>query len=189
MPMPDTDELLSFNNRAEWRAWLAANYCHVNEARIVIYKSGPRQGAFSLHDAQEEALCFGWVDVKNQRLDSSRYTLLFSPRRAGSTWSISNIRRVEQLTQAGLMMEAGLAKVAEAQANGQWEIALQVEQTDVIPPDLEQALRHKQGALVGYQGLTNSRKRQILRGLLTAKSATTRQRCIAAIVQEALKQP
>ncbi len=182
--MLDDEELLSFNNRAEWRAWLAAHHVHAREARVVIYKRGPRKGSLSLHAAQEEALCFGWVDVKNKRLDDERYALLFSPRRAGSAWSISNIQRVEQLTQAGLMAEAGLAVVAEAQANGQWDIALQVEQTDIIPADLEQALRKRKGALTGYKNLPRSRQRQILRSLLTAKSAATRQRRITAIVEQ-----
>jgi len=153
----------------------------------VIYKNGPRKTYLSLHEAQEEALCFGWVDVKNKRLDSSRYSLLFKPRRAGSAWSISNIRRVERLIQAGLMTEAGLAKVAAAHEEGQWDAALRIEQTDVIPPELEKALRKRKGALMGYKNLTHARRRQILRCLLTVKGQATRQRRIEAIVQEVAK--
>jgi uncharacterized protein YdeI (YjbR/CyaY-like superfamily) len=182
--VPEDDELLSFNSRSEWRAWLAAHHQQATEARVVIYKRGPRKACLSLNDAQEEALCFGWVDVKNKRLDEDRYSLLFSPRRAGSSWSISNIQRVEQLIKAGQMTDAGLAKVTEAQANGQWAIALRIEQTDLIPPELDHALRKRRGALLGYRSLTHSRKRQILRWLLTAKSQVTRQRRIDAIVQE-----
>lgn len=182
--MPDESELLFFNSRAEWRAWLEANHDQALEARIMIYKQGPRQAWLSLNEAQEEALCFGWVDVKNKRIDNSRYSLLFNPRRPGSAWSISNIRRVERLIQAGLMMEAGLAKVAEAHENGQWDIALRIEQTDLIPPELEKALRKRKGGLRGYRRLKHSRKRQILRWLLTAKGPATRQRRIEAVVQE-----
>ena len=182
--MSVASELLSFNSRAEWRAWLEANHDQAGEAWVVIYKNGPRKAFLSLNEAQEEALCFGWVDVKNKRIDNSRYALLFCPRRAGSAWSISNIRRVEQLIEAGLMTEAGLVTVAEAHENGQWDLALRIEQTDLVPPELEKALRKRKGALGAYRGLTHSRKRQILRWLLTAKSQATRQRRIEAVIQE-----
>lgn len=185
--MPEDGELLSFNSRTEWRAWLESNHDQAIEVRIVIYKNGPRKAYLSLNEAQEEALCFGWVDVKNKRVDSSRYSLLFKPRRAGSAWSISNIRRVERLIKAGLMMEAGLAKIAAAHEDGQWDAAIRIEQTDLIPPELEKALRKRKGALMGYRSLTHSRRRQILRWLLTAKGQATRQRRIEAIVQEVAK--
>lgn len=182
--MPDDHKLLSFTDRTAWRAWLADHYASATEAWVVIYKTGPRQATLTLQGAQEEALCFGWVDVKNKRLDADRYALRFTPRKAGSAWSISNIQRVEQLIAAGLMTDAGLQKVTAAQANGQWAIALQVEETDRIPDDLEKALRRQKGALHAYRNLPRSRKRQILRALLTAKTTETHQRRIAAVVQE-----
>ena len=178
--------LLSCATRDEWRAWLEAHHAQAAEAWLVIYKTGPRKTALTLADAQAEALCFGWVDVMNKRLDEDRYALRFTPRKPGSAWSISNIRRVEQLIEAGLMTAAGLRKITEAQQNGQWELALQVEQTDRIPEDLARALRQKKGALDGYRHLPRSRRRQILRSLLSVKSAETRQRRIVAIVQEVM---
>ena len=185
--MTDNDrELLTFDSRAKWRAWLIAHHANAAEAWLVIYKTGPRKSALTLHDAQEEALCFGWIEVSNKRLDAGRYALRFTPRKSGSAWSISNIRRVEKLSAAGVMTDAGLQKVAEAQRNGQWALALQVEATDRIPDDLAKGLRRHRGALAGYRNLSRSRKRQILRGLLSVKSAATRQRRIDAIVQEVL---
>jgi uncharacterized protein YdeI (YjbR/CyaY-like superfamily) len=181
----DEVELLSFDSRLEWRAWLISNHALAAKARVVIYKSGPRKALLSLHDAQEEALCFGWVDVRNKRIDAARYSLLLAPRKAGSAWSISNIRRVERLIQAGLMTETGLAVVAEAHVNGHWALALRIEQTDLIPEDLEKALTGMAAALEGYRALTHSRKRQILRWLLSAKTLATRQQRVAAIVDEA----
>jgi uncharacterized protein YdeI (YjbR/CyaY-like superfamily) len=184
--VPAERDLLSFTHRDEWRAWLAGYHDRAAEAWLVIYKTGPRRLLLTLHDAQEEALCFGWIEVSNKRLDADRYTLRFTPRKRGSAWSISNIRRVEKLTAAGLMTDAGLQKVEEAHHNGQWAAALRIEQTDLIPGDLEKALRQQDGALTIYRNLSRSRKRQILRGLLSAKSEATRQRRIEAIVQEAV---
>lgn len=180
----DPASLLAMQDRAAWRAWLTANYATTAAAWIAIYKQGPRKATLTFDDAQSEALCFGWVDVKNKRLDDLRYALLFCPRRAGSAWSITNIRRVEQLIAAGLMMAPGLACVAEAQANGQWQLGLRVEQTDLVPPVLETALQ-REGATAGYATLPHARKRQLLRWLLTAKTPATEARRIAAIVQAA----
>ncbi len=184
MTVADDRRLLSVTSRAEWRSWLASHHDQASEAWLLLNKAGGREPPLSLHAVQEEALCFGWVDVMNKRIDDSHYALRFTPRRAGSAWSISNIRRVETLITAGLMTAAGLKAVAEAHQNGQWEAALQIERTDLIPTDVEKALRRRKGALAGYRSLSHSRKRQILRWLATAKSQGTRQRRIEAIIQE-----
>ncbi len=181
--MTPDPKLLSFAARSEWRAWLIHHHAQAAEAILRICKKGAPESSVSLPEAQEEALCFGWVDVSNKRIDRFHYSLRFTPRRAGSAWSMTNIRRVEKLIQAGLMTEAGLEKVTEAKHNGQWQTAIQVSQTGIIPPDLAKALRSQKGGLACYRTLPDSRKRQILRGLLTAKSPATRQRRIQVVVQ------
>ena len=180
----DDSELLIFASRSEWRQWLESHHDSEPEARVVIFKSGPRQGQLTLRDAQEEAVGFGWVDAQNRRIDGASYWLRFVPRRPGSAWSLSNIRRVERMTSAGLMVQAGLESVDEAHRNGQWEFALQVERTDLIPADLEQALRARSGALGAYERLPHSRKKQILRLLLSAKSPATLERRVRAVADE-----
>jgi uncharacterized protein YdeI (YjbR/CyaY-like superfamily) len=184
MTFPASDQLLDCSTRAAWRLWLAENHARASQAWVMILKTGPRQGLLTLHQAQEEALCFGWVDVKNRRIDAARYALLFAPRKPGSAWSLSNIRRVEALTQSGLMTPAGLAVVAEAQRNGQWQLGLRVEQTDQLPPELDAALCARPGALAAFQSLPHSRQKQLLRALLTAKSQTTLAKRIQAILAE-----
>ena len=182
--MIDNHELLTFINRDEWRAWLKSHHDRATEAWLVLHKKGEQATLLSFEEAQAEALCFGWTDVKSKSIDDSRYALRFTPRRAGSVWSLSNIRRVETLIADGRMTEAGLTRVAEAQQNGQWEAGIRSEQTELIPSDLEKALRRRKGALAGYRSLPHSRKKQLLHSLFTSKSEATRQRRIDAIVQE-----
>ena len=64
-------------------------------------------------------------------IDAEKYSLRFSPRRSNSVWSMYNIRRVERLTEAGLMTAAGLERVEEAQRSGQWQAVIDSERTDV----------------------------------------------------------
>ena len=182
--MLDGRELLIFANREQWRKWLESHNREATEAWLVLYKKGVCEGSLSLDEAVEEALCFGWIDGKLRSLDAERYSLRFTPRRADSIWSISNIRRVERLIKEGLMNEAGLEKIAEARQSRQWEAAISRERTDVIPADLEKALRRKKGAISAYRSLTDSRKKQLLHWLLTAKRPETRQKRVEAIVRE-----
>jgi uncharacterized protein YdeI (YjbR/CyaY-like superfamily) len=91
--------LLTFANRAEWRAWLQDHHHQSAETWLVFFKKGVRQGSLTLDEAVQEALCFGWIDGKLRSLDRARYSVRFTPRRADSVWSISNIQRVEKLIQ------------------------------------------------------------------------------------------
>ncbi|NIN67764.1 MAG: hypothetical protein GTO63_24270, partial [Anaerolineae bacterium] len=79
---------------------------------------------------------------------------------------------------------AGLEKIAEARRSGQWDAAINRERTHVIPPDLEKALRQRKGAIAAYSSLSDSRKKEILHWLFTAKRPETRQRRVEAIVGE-----
>ena len=182
--MTDDRELLFFTSRDEWRSWLQSHHNQATEAWLVLYKKSAHEATLTLDEAQEEALCFGWTDVKSKSIDSSRYSLRFTPRKAGSRWSLSNIRRVERLIATGLMTEAGLEKVAEAHQNGQWDAAIMSERTDRVPTDLAKALRRRKGALAAYKGLSDSRKKQLLHWLSAAKSQATRRRRLEAIIRE-----
>jgi len=180
----DDRQLLFFAGRQEWREWLRSHHPGAAEAWLVLYKKGMREGAMSLEEAVEEALCFGWIDGKLLSMDAEKYSLRFTPRRANSVWSMSNVRRVERLTKAGLITEAGLAKIAAARRSGQWEAAVTRERTDVIPPDLERALRRVRGAVAAYRSLKDSRKKQLLHWLSLAKKPETRRNRVEAVVRE-----
>jgi uncharacterized protein YdeI (YjbR/CyaY-like superfamily) len=62
-----------------------------------------------MEQAQEEALCFGWVDGFLKPIDSERYVLRFSPRRKNSNWSQTNRDRAIKLLRAGKIAPAGMA--------------------------------------------------------------------------------
>ncbi len=183
--MSDDRDILRFTDRHEWRGWLQVNHRICSEAWLVIYKKHAADKGLSLNEAIEEALCYGWIDGTLKPIDDETYSLRFTLRKKNSLWAISNIRRVERLTESDLMTEAGLAAVREAQQNGQWEQALKREQTQEIPEDLRNALRRRKGALRGYRELSASRKKQLLYWIDSAKKPKTRARRIQAIVDEA----
>lgn len=182
--MEESPQYLAFADRREWRRWLESHHAEEDEAWLVLYKKAFEASGLGLEEAVEEALCFGWIDGLLRSRDEETYVLRYTPRRRNSVWSMRNIERAERLIREGRMTEAGLRAVAEAKENGQWEAAIRREQVDVIPPHLERALRQREGALAAYEALPNSRKKQFIYWLQTAKRPATKQRRIEKIVEE-----
>ena len=72
--------------RAEWRAWLEENHSRGEGVWLITYKKATGMPRMEYDEAVEEALCFGWVDSKPNKLDDERSLLWFaraSPARAG----------------------------------------------------------------------------------------------------------
>lgn len=182
--MDSASRYLDFKNRRAWRSWLEEHHATASEAWLVIQKKGSKRAGLSLAEAVEEALCYGWIDSTLHTQDDHSYLLRFSPRRPDSIWSVRNIQRVEKLIRQGRMTDAGLSLVQLGKESGQWQAALDRERTEVIPPELEAALRRKQGALQAYRGLPNSKKKQYIYWLQSAKGEQTKRKRIARIVRE-----
>lgn len=178
---------LEFEDRDQWRTWLNKHHAAKTEAWLILYKKKYRDQGLTLDEAVEEALCYGWIDGKLKSLDEKRYILRYSPRTANSTWSMSNIRRVEKLIAEGKMTAAGEQKIAEAKENGAWEAAIRRERVDIIPEDLESALQEIDGGVAAYQAVTASRKKQYIYWLQTARQEKTKQRRIQKIIEEILE--
>ncbi len=72
--------------RGEWREWLTANHATSTGVWLVYFKKGSGDAQLPYDEQVEEALCFGWVDSKPNKLDDKRTMLYFTPRKAGSRW-------------------------------------------------------------------------------------------------------
>ena len=97
-----------FKTAAEFRRWLAAHHAAERELLVGFYKKASGRPGISYKDAVDEALCFGWIDGIKKRVDDQRYTHRFTPRKAGSTWSLVNANRVKELLALDRMAKAGL---------------------------------------------------------------------------------
>ena len=181
--MINIGQQLHFGHRNEWRAWLEENHATAQELWLVIYKKHTGKVGVTYEEAVEEALCFGWIDGMMKRLDEEKYALRFSPRKKGSVWSELNKRRVAKLIKQGRMTTAGLAKVKEARANGQWRAAKLREDSTNIPADLRQALKANLQAWRNFDRLTPSHKRQYIYWTTSAKTDKTRQRRIMETIR------
>jgi uncharacterized protein YdeI (YjbR/CyaY-like superfamily) len=93
---------------AGWEAWLEANHESETEVWLISWKKATGKQELAYGDAVEIATKFGWVDSKEQGIDSERYKLRFTPRRAKSNWTEKNVALAERLIAAGEMRPAGL---------------------------------------------------------------------------------
>jgi uncharacterized protein YdeI (YjbR/CyaY-like superfamily) len=184
--MAEPTNCLEFENSSQWMSWLEINHTTETEAWLIIYKKKYQDHGLALDAAVEAALCFGWIDGSLRKVDQKRFALRFSPRNPNSVWSIRNIKRAQRLISEGKMMDSGMAKIAEAKENGQWQAAIRREQVDRIPEELEQALRRKEGALSAYKALPDSRKKRYIYWLQSAKREDTKRKRIQKITDEVL---
>lgn len=163
--------------RAEWRAWLEQNHTRPNGVWMISYKKAAGKPTVTYDEAVEEALCFGWIDSKGNRLDDERTMLWFAPRKPRTGWSKPNKERVARLLAAGLIAEAGRAKIDAAQQDGSWSALDAVEALEV-PPDLAAALAAYESAQTHFEAFPRSVKRAILEWVASAKTPATRARRI-----------
>ena len=171
-------------DRMVWRAWLEANGETEAAVWLVYFKKGSGQPSITWDEAVEEALCFGWIDSKAKPIDDRTYMQYFTPRKPKSVWSRVNKERLERLTAAGLMREAGLRAIETAKANGSWTSLDEVEAL-IVPDDLASAFAAVSGAEDGFAGLSRTTRRNTLQWIASAKRPETRARRIAATVDAA----
>jgi uncharacterized protein YdeI (YjbR/CyaY-like superfamily) len=166
---PHGYERVEIDDRAALRRWLERNHANVQGVWVV---SRRRQG-LDYGALVEEALCFGWVDSREQPADDEHVMRLLTPRRTGSGWASSNKKRIERLQAAGALHPAGIRVVDAAKADGSWSRYDSAEALE-IPADLQAALAAAGEAAANFATFTDAAKRTILRWLIDAKRPETR---------------
>ncbi len=172
MPEPP-DNSIHPETRAEWRAWLEEHHTRAEGVWLISYRKAAGKPTVTYDEAVEEALCSGWIDSKQIKLDDERTMLWYSPRKPGSAWAKTNKARVERLIAQGLMTPAGLAKIEAAKHDGSWNRLDAVDALE-IPPDLDKALAAYPNAKRNFEAFPPSIKRGILEWITSAKRPETR---------------
>lgn len=171
-------------SRAAWRAWLEAHHGSERGVWLCSWRSSTGRPVCPYPEAVEEALCFGWIDSTVSVLDEERALQLMTPRKAKSSWTRLNRRRVAAMEEAGLMADAGRRAVEVARRNGWWTIYDPVE--DLIEPDdLAAALDADPEARAHWGAFPPSARKQMLWWIISAAREATREQRIATVVEKA----
>ena len=114
----EIDNLLEYNDRKQLRQWLEENHSTAHHCWVAVYRGKtPMSNALPYLVVVEECLCFGWIDSTLKRLPDGRLAQRISLRRKNSHWTDTNLARVLDLEQRGLMTPAGIQAAARNKNN------------------------------------------------------------------------
>jgi uncharacterized protein YdeI (YjbR/CyaY-like superfamily) len=97
-----------FGTPSAFRAWLAEHHSTYSELLVGFHRAGSGTPSITWPESVDEALCVGWIDGVRKRVDETRYTIRFTPRKETSTWSAINIAKMQDLIRRGRVLPAGL---------------------------------------------------------------------------------
>ncbi len=183
---PDGRPTVHAETLEQWRDWLATHHDQGSGVWLVSWRKQSGRPAVGYDESVTEALAWGWVDSKGNRLDDERTLLWFAPRKPTSGWSRSNKQRVALLHKEGRMQPAGQRSIDAAKANGRWSLLDDVEDL-VVPDDLVAAFAARPGSREQWDAFPPSARRGILEWIVRAKRATTRERRITETAEKALR--
>lgn len=164
-------------DRSEWRRWLAKNFKRSEEIWLVFYKKASGKRTVTYEHAVEEALCFGWIDGMKKKVDEECYAFRFTPRKAKSAWSNSNLLRVERLIADGKMKPSGLKAFHSSDRR---EVApLPV----AMPKAIEDKFRKKRAAWANYEKFPPGYRRVTAGWVASARKPETQLKRLEKLIE------
>jgi uncharacterized protein YdeI (YjbR/CyaY-like superfamily) len=173
-----------FDSPAAMRAWLAAHHASKDELFVGFYKRTTGRPSLTWSESVDQALCFGWIDGRRQRVDAARYAIRFTPRRPGSIWSRINVAKVEALSRSGAMTPAGLRAFAARDAAKTGVYSFERARAATLAPADAKQFRAERAAWAYFSAQPPSYRRAACHWVITAKREDTRRRRLATLIAE-----
>lgn len=162
-----------FPTPEDFRKWLEKNHTTEKELLVGFWKVGTKKPSMTWSESVDQALCFGWIDGVRKSIDDESYSIRFTPRKPTSIWSAVNIRKVEELTKAGLMTEAG-RKAFELRKEEKSAIYSHEKEPATLDPEFEKQFKANKKAWEFFSIQAPSYKKVMLHWIMSAKQEKTR---------------
>jgi uncharacterized protein YdeI (YjbR/CyaY-like superfamily) len=166
-----------------FRKWLARHHTSQAELLVGFHKVDSGKPSMSWPESVDEALCAGWIDGVRRRIDEHSYSIRFTPRRATSTWSAVNIRRVEALNTQGRMLPAGLQAFAARKAHKSGIYAYE-QRPESLPPAFEKLFKQHKAAWRFYQAMPPWYRKTTCWQVISAKTEATRLKRLNQLIDD-----
>jgi len=176
-------DAIFFESSYDLRLWFDQNHDKVTELWIGFYKKKMKRASVTYQEAVDQALCFGWIDGIRKAIDEHSYMNRFTPRKAGSNWSMVNIKRVEELTKLGLMHPAGL-KVFEARDEEKAKQYSYENRTRGLDEAYEKRFRENEKAWAFFQAQPPYYQHAASWWVMSAKKEETRLKRLATLIED-----
>jgi uncharacterized protein YdeI (YjbR/CyaY-like superfamily) len=170
-----------FRTAAEFRRWLAAHHRTETELLVGFYKKASGRAGIAYKEAVDEALCYGWIDGIKKRVDDARYTHRFTPRKAGSIWSLVNARRLEELIALERVARPGLEawQRRDPKKTGVYSFE---NRPKTFEPALERAFKAEKAAWDFFEAQPPGYRRLMTFYVMSAKQPETRARRLGRLI-------
>jgi uncharacterized protein YdeI (YjbR/CyaY-like superfamily) len=176
-------EPIFFESPDQFYAWLDEHHETDTEVYVGYWKKHTGKPSLTWSEAVDQALCFGWIDGRVNRIDDERHMQRFTPRRPGSNWSKINVEKVAKLKELGLMRPAGLAAYGQ-RTNGKTGVYSFERGTTELPPEYEQRLRANRAASEYFDSRPPWYRRTAIHLVMSAKREETRERRLEQLIDD-----
>lgn len=176
-------EPVFFATAAKWREWLDVHHSTQAECLVGFIKVTTGHANMSWSESVDEALCYGWIDGVRRGIDADTYSIRFTRRKPGSTWSAVNISKIEALRAAGRMTAAGEAAFAKRSEKKSAIYSYEKEPGQFSAAELT-AFKAAKGAWAFWQAQATWYRRNATHWVIDAKRAETRVRRFAQLVED-----
>lgn len=162
-----------FPSQSDFRAWLQKH--HITEAELIVgyYRVDSGKPSMTWSQSVDHALCFGWIDGVRRSIDAESYCIRFTPRRPTSIWSDVNIKKVEELTKAGLMMPEGLQAFELRKEHKSRIYSFEKDAVD-LAPEYERQFKSNKAAWEFFNKQAAWYKKAMIHRIMDAKQEKTR---------------
>jgi uncharacterized protein YdeI (YjbR/CyaY-like superfamily) len=169
-----------FRTAADWRKWLEKNHEKADAVWVGYHKKATGKPSMTWAESVDEALCFGWIDGIRKSLGDESYKIRFTPRRAGSNWSLVNTKRIKELAKLGLVQPAGATAFAARKGEGNYSY----EQRDraAFTREQERRFRANKAAWEFFQAQPAGYRQLATWWVISAKLEPTQERRLAKVI-------
>ena len=178
-----SEEAIFFETPSELRAWLEENHATASELWVGYYKKASGRRSLTWSEVVDEALCFGWIDGKAQRIDEQRYRQRLTPRRRNSNWSAINIAKVAELRAQGRMTPSGEAAFTARREDRSAVYSYERRHEAAFDVEQEAAFRANAPAWEWFTAQSPSYRTMATFWVVSAKRADTRARRLATLIE------
>jgi uncharacterized protein YdeI (YjbR/CyaY-like superfamily) len=183
-PAQPRPEPIFFASPEEFYAWLEEHHASATEVYVGYWKKHTGKPSLTWSQAVDQALCFGWIDTRLNRIDEDSHMQRFTPRKPGSNWSKINVEKVARLSEAGLMRPAGIAAYEQRRADKTGVYSFERDQDAALPPEMEERFKAHAAAWEFFESQAPWYRRTAIHLVVSAKRPETRERRLAQLIED-----
>jgi uncharacterized protein YdeI (YjbR/CyaY-like superfamily) len=175
-----------FPTPADFRTWLKKNHVTAAELWVGFYTKDSGKPSITWPESVDQALCFGWIDGIRKRVDEISYQIRFTPRRRGSIWSATNIKRAKELAKQKQMRPIGLKAFAARIHNKSGVYSYEQRYTE-LRQSYAKVLKKNKAASNFFENQPPSYRKMIGWWIISAKKEETRMARLTKLISESAK--